>query len=253
MDAQSVVMVIIGLSLEITILGRAARRRALNQYPLFYSYVAYVLSGTVVCTLVLWLQPDRYATVYWFYYLVMMLVEFAVLIELSDRIFQPHYAIRQMARYLTLGICVTFALFYVLPSLLVQRPADLKLLDLGKESALTKAVIISGLLAGARFYRAPLGRYVSGIILGFAIYFSVSIANFAAAGEFGRTLYTQLLTWLNSVSYAVCLLVWTISLWPDQPATVPGSRLKGGPVVPSASLGEEIRKMNTSLSRLLRK
>ncbi len=51
--------------------------------------------------LIYWLYPQVYPSAYWIYYLVSILVEFTVLVEISDQIFQPFPAIRNLGRALT--------------------------------------------------------------------------------------------------------------------------------------------------------
>ena len=48
--------------------------------------------------LIYWLDPQVYPSAYWIYYLVSILVEFTVLVEISDQIFRPFPAIRNLGR-----------------------------------------------------------------------------------------------------------------------------------------------------------
>jgi hypothetical protein len=136
--------------------------------------------------LVLQFWPQYYATVFWFYFLVSLLAEFAVLVEISDRIFNPYPAVRKLGRFATFCICLTFLALYVLPTLVEPQSSALAILDLVKRTSLTKAVIILALLAAAYHYRLPLGKNISGMMLGFSLYLAVNVVNFALARRMGR-------------------------------------------------------------------
>ncbi len=253
MGLDSAAILILSVSLEATILVRAARSRLFIRFPFFCSYMAYVLCGALFCTVIFYVQPERYATVFWFHLLLMTLAEFAVLLELTEEVFRRYPVVRRMGRFIVVGICLSFFALSIVPSILEHRPSDLKFLDLMKLSSLAKGVAIAALLGFARKYHLALGRPVAGIVLGFAVYFAVSIANYAAAGEFGRSLYAQVLWRLAPLSYAVSLLIWTVSLWHYKaPATHPRVEYEtpGGPSLP---VREQLRRFNASLTRVLRR
>jgi hypothetical protein len=253
MDAYALILLMTGLTLEAGLILRGKSRGLLSRFPLFYSYIAYAFSAAVVATLTLWLWPLSYPHVFWFNMLVMSLAEFAVLLELAEKVFHPYPVVRRMGRFIVAGICLSFFAFSIVPSILESRPSDVKFLELMKLFSLAKGVTIAALLGFARIHRVALGRPVAGILFGFAIYCSVSIANYAAAGEFGRSLYAEILWRLVPLSYALGLLIWTVTLWrcevPVAP-TRPDYEAPGGLSLP---ICEQLRRFNASLTRVLRR
>ncbi len=253
MDAYALILLGTGLTLEAVLILHGQSRDLFSRFPLFYSYIAYAFSAAVVATLTLWLWPISYPRVFWFNMLVMTLAEFAVVLELAEKVFHSHPVVLRMGRIIVVAICVFFLAFSILPSILVSQPADVKLLDLLKHFSLAKCLAIVAILGLARIYRLTPGRPIAGMVIGFAIYFSVSTANYAAAGEFGRSLYAGVLARLVPLSYALALLIWTASLWrcefPVTPARPDFAAAAGLPL----PMREQLRRFNASLTRVLRR
>jgi hypothetical protein len=80
---------------------RGRRTGLYKRFPLFYLYLIYVFVGTFSMYIIYGAFRQLYPTAYWLYYLVTILVEFTVLIEISDQIFRSFPAIRY------LGLCTS--------------------------------------------------------------------------------------------------------------------------------------------------
>jgi hypothetical protein len=232
---------------------RAAQGKYLFRFPIFYSYIVYmVVSGAIVTGLYL-SASAHYPVAWWFRYLLSLLVEFAVVVEISDHLFSPYPAIRQLGRLLVAGICVTFFFLYILPSLMEVRPASITILDLAKRTSVTKAAAIIILIAAARYYHLRLGKNVAGMLVGFSFYLAVNVANFALAETYGRQLYAQTLGTLLQLSYALCLLVWTVSLWRYEPVLQTDREVPETAEKVSEPLAVQLGRFDTALTRLFRK
>ena len=237
---------------EAVLLWRARQGQLLTRFPFFYSYLAYVLCGSAMIFFVYEVLPSSYPSAYRFYFVVSIVVEFAVLIEISDHIFQPFPAIRNLGRGLTILISVTFALVYILPAILQPRGSSPALLDFALRASVTKAVILAVLLFTTSHFGLKLGRNVAGLMLGFSIFLGMDVANLALAQSFGRALYARIFWVMSPIAYTVCLLVWTVALWEYAPLPRTGSMplADGGD---SESLALELARFNTMLSRFLNK
>jgi hypothetical protein len=211
-----------------------------------------LLSEVLVVVVYLSVSP-YYAWVAWFRFLMSILIEFAVLVEISDHIFRPYPAVRRLGRFLALAICTIFFTFYILPSLLESQRASLALLDFVKRTSLTKAVALLALLAAARYYRLRLGKNISGMALGFSVYLAVNIMNFALAEVYGPARYAQTLGIVWSLSYTLALAIWTIALWHYQPVVVVGHGLAAGNEGGAKLLSDQLERFNAELTRLFRK
>jgi hypothetical protein len=234
------------------VLLRGFVTRSIKQFPLFYSYIVYAFFGSVVMFLVYWLNRPAYPSVYWIYFLISILVEFSVLVEISDHIFKNLPALRFLGRAITVAISATLALFYILPVIFRASSRPPALLGFDLRASVTKVVVLAALFIAARHYRTALGKNVAGLMLGFSIYLAVSIGNMAAANAFGHGLYARFLWIMTPAAYTLCLLVWTVALWNFAPEP------SGNIISPfggrnSKDTALELARLNNELSRFLEK
>jgi hypothetical protein len=247
----SAAVVITSIVLLVLLLTRAIQGRFVSRLPFFYSYAAYVLFRTFVDLGVLAFLPRYHASVYWFGFLFLLVVEFAVLIEVSDHVFEPYPAIRSLGRLLCGLICAGCLAFYIVPALLLKAPSSQVMLDLVKRTSLTKAFIILVLFAAARIYGLRMGRSITGVLLGFSIYLGVNIANFELAQTYGRALYAPVLRVVAPMAWTLGALVWVVALWSFEPSVVMRQQVhenKRGTAVP---LSAQLARFNNLLLKML--
>lgn len=231
---------------------RGAWSRVFRQFPLLYSYIVYSFCVILALYLLYWLDPKLYPSVYWICYLVGILVEFTVLVEISDQIFRPFPALRTLGRALTILISVGLGLFYMLPTILSSVHSSLTLLDFSLRAAVTKAIILVVLFYVARHYNSYLGKNVGGLMLGFSVYVALNIALMASAKFFGSAIYAHTLWVMEPLSAALCVSIWTISLWNVSPLPVTGTR-STATERESESVALELIRFNRELSKILHK
>ena len=231
---------------------RGARSRVYKYFPLFYSYIIYILCGSVGMYLVLALDKKVYSSAYWIYYLVTVLAEFMVIVEISDQIFRHFPAIRNLGRVITLSISGALGGAYVLPAILGathRRPA---LLDFALRASVTKAIVLAVLFYVARHYGSELGRNVSGVMFGFSIYLAMNIAMLAAGKAFEPSLSAHILWVMAPLSAALCVLVWNVALWRVEPVMKSGS-MTSVAARDSEAVALELARFNNELTKLLHK
>ena len=170
---------------------RGARTRLFRLFPLFYSYIIYIFAGSLGMYLIYWLDPRGYPPAYWIYYLLSILAEFTVLVEISDQIFRPFPAIRNLGRALTIAGSIVLGLIYILPAILSSAGRRPALFDFALRASVTKAIILVVLFQVARHYGAELGRNVSGLMIGFSIYLAMWAVTAGGAKVFGSTLFSD--------------------------------------------------------------
>ncbi|MGA2982212.1 MAG: hypothetical protein ABSG32_00260 [Terriglobia bacterium] len=226
--------------------------RVFRLFPVFYSYIIFAFCGSLGMYLIYWLYPHVYPSAYWIYYLVTILAEFMILVEVSDQIFRPFPAIRYLGRALTIVISFVLGLVYILPAILGSTHRRPALLAFALRASVTKAIILIVLFSVARHFCSQLGRNVGGLMLGFSIYVAMNIAMLAAGKAFNPVLSANILWLMEPLASALCLLVWTISLWklvpvPSLPAIAPVAGRDSEAVV------LELTRFNSELSKLLHK
>jgi hypothetical protein len=235
-----------------TILLRGIAGKCLKMFPLYYSYMIYVFCGSAFMYLVYWLDRSSYPSAYWLYFLISILVEFAVLVEISDHIFKDLPALRNLGRAITIFISAALALVYILPVIFWSHGRPPALLGFALRASVTKVVVLAVLFIVARHYCSELGKNVAGLMLGFSIYLGVSIGNIAAANAFGIALYAKMLWIVSPAAYLLCLIVWTIALWDFVPAQNRSIVSRVG-ARDSQAVALELSRFNNELSKLLNK
>jgi uncharacterized membrane protein len=242
-------ILIFAVSLEVGLLARACVTGGLKRYTLLYSYVAFVLVADILCASVDHLSPENYANVYWFFVTARTLAEFGVLWGVADCIFKPYPSLRLLGRLWTALATVAFVVFYWRQLGWAPDLSSAHFLNLLKLSALTKSVAIAGILAAARKFRIPLGRNAGGVLLGLVTYYTISVVNFAAALQFGRSIYENVMSWLAPLSYVFCLMIWMVALWKLDPVPAVDGSVDGG--MGTRNQAVQIRRLGTTVTRLL--
>lgn len=233
------------------LLVRGFQGRFLSKFPLFYSYVAYALASGLITTPLYFWNWKYYPQAAWLRFLVSVIAEFAVLVEISDHIFGSYPAIRKLGRLLAVSLSLALFFGYIFPAFLTHLPMDQALLEFSRKTCFIKAAIIVVLLAAARFYKIPLGRNISGIITGLVLYLGINIANLKAAGHFGQTIYATVMQVLVAVSSSLCLLVWTVAMWWYEPAPAAVRRLSPSRERLAEPLGDQLGRFNATLTKFL--
>ncbi len=253
MQAFSISLWIVSWVLEGTILFRLRKPEFLSSFPFFFSYVMYLLLASLAKFVIYWIRPQWYATSYWFGLLIGLLAEFAVLVEISDHMFKPFPAIQKLGRLVNTSISTVFLLVYVIPSFLKPRPSSAAFIDFALRVSVIKGLIIASLVTVVRWYRLPVTKNVVGLMLGFATYLGVYIANLAAALGAGKTLYADTFRLILPLGSTLCIAVWAISMWRFEPLPKISRKTGTKAGVPSEALSDQLVRFNTVLTRLLRK
>ncbi len=184
--------------------------------------------------------------------MVCILVEFAVLVEISDQIFRPFPAVRNLGRALTIAISIALGLAYILPAILGSTHRRPALLDFALRASVTKAIILVVLFYMARHYGSALGRNVAGLMIGFAVYLAMDIATNAVGRAFDPGLSAKVLWVMPPLASMLCVLVWTISLWELAPIpSVYATSTSTGRDAEAVAL--ELTRFNSELSKFLHK
>lgn len=249
----SAALTIISVVLLVLLLTRAIQGGFVSRLPFFYSYIVFILAHTGVQVVLLLFFPRYRPAVFWFGFAISAIVEFAVLIEISDHMFERYLAIRKLGRFACFSLTIFFALVYILPAFLETSSRSAMTLNLVKRASLTKVVIVLALLVAKRAYGLNLGRSMAGILLGFSLYLGVNVANFALAERLGQALYAPIFAWVGPVSWTLGSLVWVVALWRYEPAAKVSREVPVGKRETSPPVYAQLGRFNDTLLRLLQK
>ena len=210
-----------GIFLEALLIFRIWRTRNVREYPLFFSYVTFILVQEILSYLVAHLRPTFYPGLYWSTEFIGVFAGCAVVLEFAWIGLAEFPGVAKLARValiatflLTVGKVLLTAIQGALGwpvSLIVQLERDMRFVQI--------AAIFSLLLLFLR-YQVPLGRNLRGIIIGYGLFLAINIVNLTYLERLGETVYS-LASHIQSSAYFFALCVWTASLWlrAAQPAT----------------------------------
>jgi hypothetical protein len=236
--------------LSLALLLRGWRGGAFPRFPLFYTYISYmVVTGIVTLSMYAGRSPI-YRQVVWARLLTGLVAEFIVLLEISDHLFSRFPAVRRLGRLLTAFICAVFFFAYVLPALLEAQTSRHLILEFLKRTSLTKVVVILLLLAACRFFRLPMERDVVGILLGFSVFLSANVVNSTLGQEFSPEVIERMFGIIGPVSYTLGMAIWAIALWNPVPA--PATQAASASADTHVGLDLRLDRLNTTLDRLRR-
>jgi hypothetical protein len=241
-----------GILLAGILLFRGIANKSWKQFPIFYSYIGYTFCWSILMYGVYWLDQPAYPTIYWFTFLINILVEFSVLVEISDHIFRNLAALRYLGRAITIAISAVLAVTYILPSIIHPPSGPSVLLAFNLRVSVTKVIVLAVLFLAARRYRSKPERSVVGLMLGFSIYLGISIAYYAASVTYGDALYRKVLWIMTPLAFTLCLLVWIASLWDSAPAPTSSMVLPATGREPQA-MALELARFNNELSKFTEK
>jgi hypothetical protein len=217
-----------GISLEALLIFRIWRTRNVRVYPLFFSYVTFILVQEILSYLVAQLRPTFYPGFYWSTEFIGVFAGCAVVMEFAWVGLAECPGVAKLARValiatfsLTVGKVLLTAMQGALGwpvSLVVQLERDMRFVQI--------AAILSLLLLFLR-YRVPLSRNLRGIIIGYGLFLAINIVNLTYLERLGETVHA-LASHIQSSAYFFALCVWTAFLWLRvAPATV-GAPLQTG-------------------------
>jgi len=252
MDAVSLISSWVSVALQLTLIIRARQGRFLSRFPLFYSYIVYLLVGSLVPLLLSWVNSPYYRSVFWYHFMITLVVEFAVIVEISDHIFGSYPAIRELGRLVAFCISGVF-LFYIIPALTEHSSSSATILDFVKRTALTKAVILLALLAAAKRYDLPLTKNSRGIIFGFCTYLAINVVNFALAETYGPALYGNIFGVVGPVSCNLAALIWVVSMWRYEPAIPLAPAIREPDWNHNDSSDYHVGELNAKLEKMIKK
>lgn len=209
--------------LEILLVTRSLRGDYFKRYPIFYSYILFVFLQSVARFAFYHLKPDWYASVYWFTEFVAIIAGCSVVFEFCRLGLKRYPGVARMARGgLLLAFLFTFSkvLFTAAQGAEGWTPALTFLLE--RDIRFVQIAATGILVAVVLLYRIPMSRNLKGIVLGYGFYLGTVVANLTFLGAFGERVQSAA-SRIQSSSYMLTLLIWTVALWSYSPVQTQAS------------------------------
>jgi hypothetical protein len=214
----------IGIVLEIALLTRGAVQGLLRRYPLFYSYIAFVLINDVLF-FVLRTHPNTYLYYYWFAEFIGLVLGCLVFFEFYRVALRAFPGTARMTRAL-LSILTLLAMAKTVVTTInvPQWWSNATPVQVEGVLRVSQLLAVLSLVALMLFYSIPIGKNLRGILIGYGLFVSWSVVCLALVAA-GVAKADSLWSITFSISYLISLSVWTVHLWSYQPNPVPDRQI----------------------------
>jgi hypothetical protein len=195
------------------LLYRGVRERLVREYPVFYSYLAFILCQSLALFRLSLASRQTYMVGYWMSELLATALGVGVMWELYDAVLGPYQGARRMGRALiaTLlaALLLKFAVDVAAQPIAVILPTTA---DLQRNLRFMQALLLIAIFLVLRYYRVALGRNAGYLFIGYAIVVSTSVANLALRSALGAP-FQRWWTILGPIEYLMTVVCWCVGLW----------------------------------------
>lgn len=211
---------LVSVGFELLLVVRGIQQKLLRSYPIFYSYLSFVLL-TDVLFFAIPSKGQAYLYSYWIAEFVSLIFGCLVIFELYRVALRRYPGTARMARAVLAILFVVAMVKTIFTTLNVPRwwvndtPAQVEGL-----LRVCQLLAILALTLLFLFYSIPFGKNLRGILLGYGLFVSWSVVCLALVAA-GVAKSESLWSYTFSISYVISVVVWTVHLWSYQPNPVP--------------------------------
>jgi hypothetical protein len=244
----------IGISLEVLVLLRGARERLIIKFPLFYTYLAYVLLSDLIMFFPYRTSSVIYARIYWPAQFLGLLIGCVIIFEIYRVGLRAFPGTARMARNLLLFVfAMVFAKALVTGLNGASWWSAATNIELERNLRIVQSCALLALVAAFLLYAIPLGRNLKGILLGYGIFLGVSVVQLTFMNLFGVKI-EAIWPYLQPVSYLLVLCIWTTGLWSlsEEPTARHAIRLEDDYRMLHAATQRRFRQSRAALSKAVR-
>ena len=184
---------ILGLALIGLVLARACAQRLVFAYPIFYTYLAFVLFTSLGLLFIYWRKYSEYSRYYWYVEFAGAALGCGVVWEIYRHALGRFPGAARMARnalLFTLALTVSKAIANASTGLGWWPTKTLVALE--RDLRTVQAAVLVGLAIIIASYAIPLGRNLWGMMAGYALLISTNVITLTLSEHLGSGFYT---TW----------------------------------------------------------
>jgi len=207
----------VGLSLEIALILRAIGCGLFLRYPTFFTYLSWVALADCLRYYTFHFHYESYASVYWPSQFISLILGYGVILELLRLSFTRYPGAARLARVLVVLVFVSIFAYVAVRALTSPHwtPGSTNS-ELERDLRGAQVAVMGGVLLVIAYFRAPLGKNLKGIILGYGLFLSTAIISLAA-----RSHDLSILAKICSQAfYLTSLVIWLSTLWSYHPSPV---------------------------------
>jgi hypothetical protein len=212
---------LISIAFELLLVARGIRQNLFRRYPVFYTYISFVLISDLVLFAIRSSSVNSYLYTYWIAEFLSLVLGCLVFFEIYRVALAPFPGTARIARALLAVLFAVAMVKTVVKTLNVPQwwtnatPAQVEGL-----LRVCQLLAILALTVLCLFYSIPFGKNLRGILLGYGLYVSWTVVCLALVAA-GVAKSDSLWSYTFSLSYVISVVVWTVHLWSYQPNPVP--------------------------------
>jgi hypothetical protein len=219
---------VLAILLEALLLARGLQEKLLRRFPLFYSYILFVLLEDLLRFSVYRWLPNHYSQVYWATQFPALVIGSAVVFEVYRVALRAYPGTARMARnllFIVFGVIFANSLANSSGSFFwrfVERAEELE-----RNLRIVQAVAIFTLVSVFLWYAIPFGRNLKGILIGYGSFVAVRVVQYVLRYYFWDDI-KPFWPHAQAVSYLLVLGIWACALWSAHavPEVDPAPRLE---------------------------
>ncbi|PYT58868.1 MAG: hypothetical protein DMG35_16170 [Acidobacteria bacterium] len=209
------------IALEGLLLVRGFQGRLLARYPVFYAYLFFVCSQSLLRFSVYHSRPQLYGKIYWITEWMGILIGCGVVFEIYRVGLSAYPGTARLARNLLAFVFVlAFAKAVIETGNNPQWWSTATTMDLELALRVVQALALVALVVLFLFYSIPFGRNLRGMLQGYALFIGESIV-WLAFVSWGGEKFRAFWSHIHPGFYFVVLSVWAVHLWSYVPNPQP--------------------------------
>ncbi len=203
--------------LEGVLLIRATRANLLEKFPLFYTYIAWVLAKDLLSIPIYAHYPSLYAPFYWTTEFLLAAISYGVLMEIYNQSLKNYPGV---ARFFRIFLLTAFLVIAVKVSIGSFSSSHLvfgrTVAELERNLRQVQAVLLSCLLILFVYYKIPVGRNLRGLVLGYSLFIGADVVTLTFIAH-PATGFAPFMRQIQPFLYAISLVIWSVALWASSP------------------------------------
>lgn len=204
------------ISLEVVLLARGFHNRLAHRFPVFYSYITFVVLQDIARFFAFQWKFDLYRPVYWTTEFMGLAAGSMIVFEIYRVSLAAFPGAARMARNALSALFLVATVKGLLDASVGWVPASAAL-DVERALRTVQAAAILALVALFLLYSIPFGRNLRGILLGYGIFVGERVICLTFVSLQTRNFWF----YAYSASYIGALSLWIAYLWSYQPNPQP--------------------------------